>query len=105
MELPSLVSVLTIIRFGFCGTTDGFCGDQKVKRPSCSVGSTKVNRVIGYYEGWSLSERSCNGMAPENIPYGVYTHIKSVPPLNFLLVVKLIYLVLHLRQLIRSHLK
>lgn len=66
------------LRFGFCGTTNGFCGDQQVKRPSCSVGSTKVNRVIGYYEGWSLTERSCNGMAPENIPYGVYTHIKSV---------------------------
>jgi hypothetical protein len=39
----------------------------------------KINRVIGYYEAWSGTERSCYGMSPETIPFGVYTHIKFEP--------------------------
>ncbi|KAF2275570.1 glycoside hydrolase, partial [Westerdykella ornata] len=60
---------------GYCGTTQDFCGDKKVKRPSCDVASTSIEKVIGYYEAWSMTERSCYGMQPEDIPYGVYTHI------------------------------
>jgi chitinase len=62
---------------GFCGTTDAFCGDDKVKRPSCSK-DTKIEKVIGYYESWSMTDRSCNTMAPDQIPYGIYTHLKYV---------------------------
>ncbi|KAK3315445.1 hypothetical protein B0H66DRAFT_521857 [Apodospora peruviana] len=58
---------------GFCGTTKDFCGDKKVKRPSCSKDSG-VSRVIGYYEGW-VNNRPCNKIYPEQIPVGVYTHI------------------------------
>ncbi|KAK6193541.1 hypothetical protein LQW54_012346 [Pestalotiopsis sp. IQ-011] len=62
--------------YGFCGTTEEFCGDDDtVKRPSCSVGDTEVTRVIGYYESWSTSKRSCYSMLPEKIPYGYYTHL------------------------------
>lgn len=71
--------VLIDARFGFCGTTKDFCGDKEVERPSCSS-SKGIHKVIGYYESWSLTERSCNGLLPEEIPYGLYTHIKSVAP-------------------------
>lgn len=47
-------------KFGFCGTTKEFCGDAKVKKPSCSGGTSAGKRVIGYYEGWSTA-KSCNG--------------------------------------------
>ncbi|EPE06529.1 chitinase class V [Ophiostoma piceae UAMH 11346] len=59
--------------YGFCGTTSDFCGDKKVKKPSCG-GTSSKGRTIGYYEGWS-STRACDGMAPENVPLGVYTHL------------------------------
>ncbi|KAH6953868.1 chitinase [Ilyonectria sp. MPI-CAGE-AT-0026] len=63
-------------KHGFCGYTEEFCGkDDKVKRPSCSPGSKPVKRVIGYYESWSTSQRSCLSMMPEEIPYGMYTHV------------------------------
>ncbi|KAM5437742.1 putative chitinase [Microsporum ferrugineum] len=75
-------------KFGFCGTTKEFCGeDNGVKRPSCDIGSTQIKRVIGYYEGWSLTERSCYSMIPEKIPYGVYTHLNfafaTIDPATF----------------------
>ncbi|ESK89422.1 class v [Moniliophthora roreri MCA 2997] len=60
-------------KFGFCGTTEEFCGSNTVKRPSCS-GNSATNRVVGYYEGWSTT-RACDGMFPENIPLGTYTHL------------------------------
>lgn len=77
--------------FGFCGTTKEFCGDDdKVNRPSCSVASTPVNRVIGYYEAWSTEKRSCYGMRPEKIPFGYYTHINfafaTIDPSTFELI-------------------
>ncbi|KAL2211280.1 chitinase [Sarocladium strictum] len=59
---------------GFCGYTDEFCKDDKVDRPSCSNGHP-VDRVIGYWESWSTSQRSCMSMAPETIPYGQFTDI------------------------------
>ncbi|KAK8131799.1 chitinase [Apiospora sp. TS-2023a] len=72
--------------FGFCGTTEGFCGDKQPERPSCSVDSHKIDRVVGYYESWSTA-RSCFGMSPLMIPQGVYTHINfafvSIDPKTF----------------------
>ncbi|KAF7551416.1 hypothetical protein G7Z17_g5035 [Cylindrodendrum hubeiense] len=63
-------------KHGFCGYTEEFCGkEDKVKRPSCSPGSKPVKRVIGYYESWSTTQRSCLSMEPEYIPYGMYTHV------------------------------
>lgn len=74
--------------FGFCGVTEEFCGeDDDVKRPSCSISGTPIDRVIGYYEAWSMTERSCFGMLPEEIPYGYYTHLNfafaAIDPTTF----------------------
>ncbi|OAL56200.1 glycoside hydrolase [Pyrenochaeta sp. DS3sAY3a] len=60
--------------YGYCGTTKGFCGDKTVKRPSCSK-ETKINKVIGYYESWSTTDRGCHTMKADEIPYGHYTHL------------------------------
>ncbi|KAK3317504.1 hypothetical protein B0T19DRAFT_469185 [Cercophora scortea] len=60
-------------KFGFCGTTEEFCGTSTVTEPSCS-GSSASARTIGYYEGWALS-RPCDAMTPEQIPIGAYTHL------------------------------
>lgn len=72
-------------KWGYCGLTEEFCGTKKVKRPSCNK-SGPVNRVVGYYEGWSL-DRTCNAFAPEQIPVGVYTHLNyafaSIDPVTF----------------------
>lgn len=67
------------------GTTDEFCGDDTVKKPSCS-GTSSNQRTIGYYEGWSTT-RACDGMYPENIPAGAYTHLNyafaMIDPVSF----------------------
>ncbi|KAI3319646.1 glycoside hydrolase [Xylariaceae sp. AK1471] len=72
-------------KFGFCGTTEEFCGDKKVKKPSCK-GTSSNQRTIGYYEGWSTT-RQCDGMYPENIPVGAYTHLNYafalIDPVSF----------------------
>ena len=60
-------------KFGFCGTTSDFCGNKTVNKPSCG-GSSSNKRTIGYYEGWSTT-RACDGMFPEEIPAGAYTHL------------------------------
>lgn len=52
--------------------TAEFCGEKKVKRPSCS--DTGVKRVVGYFEGWAPT-RKCQSFKPEDVPVGVYTHI------------------------------
>ncbi|CAG8061960.1 unnamed protein product [Penicillium olsonii] len=62
-------------KFGFCGTTSEFCGKKKVKRPSCDKSSHTLERVVGYYETWSIRRRCQKRFWPERIPYGVYTHI------------------------------
>ena len=61
-------------KYGFCGTTEEFCGTKTVKRPSCSGGSSASQKVIGYYEGWSPT-RACQGMNPESLLVGAYTHL------------------------------
>ncbi|UZP46437.1 hypothetical protein NXS19_014249 [Fusarium pseudograminearum] len=72
--------------YGFCGTTEEFCGKETVKRPSCSIGSQSVKRVIGYY-GSGGATRKCNPMIPEAFPQGIYTHIYfafgSINPKSF----------------------
>ncbi|KAJ5590784.1 CAZyme family GH18 [Penicillium hetheringtonii] len=72
-------------KFGFCGTTKEFCGKKKVRRPSCSKNGS-LNRVVGYYEGWSHN-RPCHTFFPEQIPAGVYTHLNyafaTIDPENF----------------------
>ncbi|KAI8721624.1 Chitinase [Fusarium sp. LHS14.1] len=57
---------------GFCGYTEEFCGQNKIDPPNCS--SNSLQRVVGYYEGWSKN-RICNKFMPEQIPLGVYTHL------------------------------
>ncbi|KAK0630523.1 glycoside hydrolase superfamily [Bombardia bombarda] len=59
--------------FGFCGTTEEFCQGVTVPQPHCT-GNSISKRIIGYYEGWSLT-KSCGTMTPEQIPLGVYTHL------------------------------
>ncbi|KAL3257000.1 hypothetical protein ABHI18_007162 [Aspergillus niger] len=72
-------------KYGFCGTTEEFCGDKKVKRPSC-VPSQRLRRVVGYYEGWATT-RPCKAFWPEQIPKGVYTHLNyafaTIDPITF----------------------
>lgn len=60
-------------KFGFYGTTEEFCDKIKVKRPSYDKDGS-LNRVVGYYKGWSPSRR-CNTFYPEQIPMGIYTHL------------------------------
>lgn len=62
-------------KHGFCGFTSEFCSGNEVKRPSCSISDTPVNRIIGYYEGWATTNRGCNALQPEEIPVGAYTHL------------------------------
>ncbi|KAL4802540.1 glycoside hydrolase superfamily [Aspergillus unguis] len=84
-------------KYGFCGFTSEYCGagclstcnavpgvskapaggggeDDTFDRPSCDIASHRIERVIGYYELWSV-DRPCNTMTPEAIPAGYYTHI------------------------------
>ncbi|WZH42206.1 Chitinase [Fusarium acuminatum] len=73
-------------KYGFCGTTEEFCGKETVKRPSCNIGSQSVKRVIGYY-GSGGASRECNAMLPSSFPQGIYTHIYfafgSIDPKTF----------------------
>ncbi|KAF2134779.1 glycoside hydrolase family 18 protein [Dothidotthia symphoricarpi CBS 119687] len=61
-------------KFGFCGTTAEFCGDKKVKQPSCKGGKSASQKIIGYYAGWSTT-RACGGLFPESLMYNAYTHL------------------------------
>lgn len=61
-------------KYGFCGTTSDFCGDKTVQAPSCAGGSSASSKVVGYYEGWSTT-RACQGLFPEDISAGQYTHL------------------------------
>ncbi|KAK1146010.1 hypothetical protein N8T08_003658 [Aspergillus melleus] len=68
-------------KYGFCGTTEDFCGKgcQKgyggcgsVEEPSC--GGQSMSRTIGYYEGWS-STRKCDKRQPSDIDIMSLTHL------------------------------
>ncbi|KAJ5510933.1 Glycoside hydrolase superfamily [Penicillium expansum] len=60
--------------YGFCGTTEEFCGNKTVSIPSFDASSQSITRVIGYYNS-AAATRSCGGMAPYSVPQGVYFHI------------------------------
>lgn len=63
-------------------TTEDFCGNKTVERPSCPS-DNGVTHVIGYYEGW-VSDRPCNQFLPEDIPSGIYTlHSRPSSPSTF----------------------
>ncbi|RYP77183.1 hypothetical protein DL770_007103 [Monosporascus sp. CRB-9-2] len=59
--------------FGFCGTTEEFCGDAKVTKRSCPGGTSAGKKIIGYYEGWSTF-KNCNGLNLEDLLFGAYTY-------------------------------
>lgn len=67
--------LVELIIANLIGTTSDFCGTKSVKSPSCS-GTSSMNRVIGYYEGWAQN-RDCYGLMPEQIDYNSYS--KSHP--------------------------
>ncbi|KAK3691994.1 hypothetical protein B0T22DRAFT_474971 [Podospora appendiculata] len=73
-------------KYGFCGTTEDFCGKEKVLQPSCSGKTSASQRIIGYYEGWS-STRVCDGMFPEDLLALQYTHLNFafalIDPITF----------------------
>uniref|UniRef100_A0A8H7XJL8 Chitinase n=1 Tax=Psilocybe cubensis TaxID=181762 RepID=A0A8H7XJL8_PSICU len=97
-------------QFGFCGTTDDFCGTG-CTGPNCGqpkiptgVNSDVTSRVIGYYEVFMVSlilflsadqflgmyrasSRVCDAWFPQNIPASGYTHLNyafaSIDPNTF----------------------
>lgn len=73
-------------KYGFCGTTEEFCGTTQIANPSCPGGQSAVRRTIGYYEGWGVG-RACDAMLPEQIPVPAYTHINfafaMIDPVSF----------------------
>ncbi|EFQ31850.1 glycosyl hydrolase family 18 [Colletotrichum graminicola] len=76
--------------YGYCGTTETSCGNNRANRPSCPVEeNSSFKRVVGYYETWATG-RACNRFFPEQIPAGVYSHINiafiSINPSTFELV-------------------
>ncbi|OKP10021.1 Endochitinase [Penicillium subrubescens] len=50
------------------------CGNKTVKHDTCDKKTATLDRVVGYYEAWSV-RRPCNKFWPEQIPLGIYTHI------------------------------
>ncbi|KAF3169076.1 hypothetical protein TWF751_007543 [Orbilia oligospora] len=64
---------------GFCGTTTEFCDEScqsncgKVNRPS-GGGNVRKN-VIGYYESWAATSKTCSRMQPEEVPASGMTHL------------------------------
>ncbi|KAI9370921.1 hypothetical protein BJX61DRAFT_548662 [Aspergillus egyptiacus] len=64
--------------FGFCGTTEEFCGagcQSGCEQPGSGASSGNVQaRVIGYYEAWN-HEKSCMGMKIQQIPVESLTHV------------------------------
>ncbi|KAJ6256129.1 hypothetical protein Dda_8964 [Drechslerella dactyloides] len=64
---------------GFCGTTSEFCDDKcqsncgKVNRPA-GGGNTRKN-VVGYYESWQATSKTCSRMQPEEVPAAGMTHL------------------------------
>ncbi|KAK1769126.1 glycoside hydrolase superfamily [Phialemonium atrogriseum] len=42
--------------WGFCGLTEEFCGDKKVRRPSCEASEDSIRRVVVAIGGWDFTE-------------------------------------------------
>ncbi|KAE8378083.1 glycoside hydrolase superfamily [Aspergillus bertholletiae] len=67
--------LLRSCKHGYTGITEEFCGNKKVTKPLANFnGYTPLNRIVGYYEGWSR-KRNCHTFFPEQIPLGMYTHL------------------------------
>ncbi|KAJ5598379.1 hypothetical protein N7537_008463 [Penicillium hordei] len=66
--------------FGFCGTTEEFCGDgcqskDKCKQPdSGASGGNVQERIIGYYEAFKY-DSDCQDMKIHQIPVESLTHV------------------------------
>ncbi|KAJ5326544.1 hypothetical protein MYU51_014673 [Penicillium brevicompactum] len=66
--------------FGFCGTTEEFCGDgcqskDKCEQPDSGASSGNVQeRIIGYYEAFKY-DSDCQGMKIKQIPVESLTHV------------------------------
>ncbi|PIG82157.1 hypothetical protein AARAC_000133 [Aspergillus arachidicola] len=52
-------------KFGFCGTTEEFCGNKTVSRPLCDASSQQITRVIGYYNS-AAANRPCADSKKQN---------------------------------------
>ncbi|KAF2994020.1 hypothetical protein E8E14_001381 [Neopestalotiopsis sp. 37M] len=68
-------------QYGFCGTTDEFCKEEcqsncDMPDGSGESGGDVQTRVVGYYEGWKVSD-SCAAMnlKMKNIPLASLTHL------------------------------
>jgi chitinase len=69
-------------KFGFCGIGDEFCGDgcqSNCGSPGLVTTSgfdgNVTNTVIGYWEGWCLESRGCNGRTIDDVPVDSLTHL------------------------------
>ncbi|KAL4962433.1 glycosyl hydrolases family 18-domain-containing protein [Aspergillus stella-maris] len=64
--------------FGFCGTTEEFCGQgcqSNCEQPDSGAGSGNVQeRIIGYYEAFK-HDKKCQGMGIREIPVESLTHV------------------------------
>ncbi|KAJ5405141.1 glycoside hydrolase [Penicillium sp. CMV-2018d] len=66
-------------QFGFCGTTDEFCGKgcvsgcDAVKQPSCS-GTSSEKVYGGYFEAFNY-EHACDNLEPKDIDVTPWTHL------------------------------
>ncbi|KAI0364301.1 glycoside hydrolase, partial [Pilatotrama ljubarskyi] len=80
-------------KFGFCGSTDEFCGSNCVGdhcgSPSIPTGvnSAVTSRLVGYYEVCVCTISPCDQWYPDNIPASGYTHLNyafaSIDPVTF----------------------
>ncbi|KAH8895714.1 hypothetical protein GQ53DRAFT_853840 [Thozetella sp. PMI_491] len=66
-------------QYGFCGTTDEFCGtgcqsNCGIPTSSGKTGGDVQSRIIGYYEGWNYNS-GCTAVSIQSIPVGSLTHL------------------------------
>ena len=74
-------------KFGFCGLTKEFCGDEEDFSPHCEVESrSEYQRVVGYWEEWA-GGRPCHAFTVEDFRSNIYTHINmafaTIHPVTF----------------------
>ncbi|KAL9599868.1 MAG: hypothetical protein Q9219_003562 [cf. Caloplaca sp. 3 TL-2023] len=85
---PTASMIVPSIKYGYCGTTEDFCGDGCQKnskgsgcgepnRPGCGQDTDAMNyeRRIGYYELFNVHERQCDKVYPEDLEVAPLTHI------------------------------
>lgn len=71
--------------FGFCGTTEEFCGDRcqskdKCEQPDSSASDSNVQqRIIGYYKAFKYNS-DCQGIKIHQIPVKSLTHVNCISP-------------------------